>query len=355
MQGNKVILGRPTITIAAQENIALTEGLLSLLITENTSGLYRCEAEFGNWGDNSNYIGYLYLDRAVLDFGTALQVMYGGDTLFDGRIMGLEAHFPMGEAPSITVLAEDRFQDLRMTRRTRTFLETSDTEAMNQIVSEHGLSASINVTGTQHKILAQLNQSDLAFLRERARALDAELWIEHGTVHVESHTNRVSNGQTLTISYGHDLRSFSVLADLAGQRSSVTTSGWSVADKDVTKAQTDSSAISSETRNGISGVSILQSVLGERKESLLHTVPLSLDEAQYIADAYFRMSARRFVVGHGVAETNGQLRVGNTVSLNGLGTLFNGQYYLSEVTHLFDSVHGIRTEFTAERPYIGSQ
>lgn len=353
MQGNRVILGRPTINIAGREDLGLTEGLLNLLITENTSGLYRCEATFGNWGNYNNAIGYLYLDRARLDFGTAMQVQFGAGKLFDGRIMGLEAHFPQGESPSITVLAEDRFQELRMTRRTRTFLDMSDTDVLTQIVSGHGLSASVNVTGAQHKVLAQLNQSDLAFLRERVRAIDAELWIENGTVHVESRANRVSSGQTLSISYGRDLRSFSVLADLAGQCSTVTVSGWSPTDKDIIKYQATSSAIASEARGGTSGVSLVDSVLSGRKESLVHTVPGSAEEAQYLAEAYLKMSARRFVVGHGVAETNGQLRVGNTVDLAGLGQLFSGQYYLSEVTHLFDGRYGMRTEFTAERPYIG--
>ncbi|MGI9060116.1 MAG: phage late control D family protein [Ktedonobacteraceae bacterium] len=352
MQGNRIILGRPTINVAGKEHIALTEGLLSLLITENTSGLYRCEATFGNWGDD-NAVGYLYFDRTQLDFGTSLQVQYGADTLFDGRIMGLEGHFPLGEAPSIAVLAEDRFQDLRMTRRTRTFLDTTDADVMNKIVADYSLTPDINITGTQHKILAQLNQSDLAFLRDRARALDAELWIADGTLHVVSHASRVGDGQTVAMAYGHDLRSFSVLADLAGQRSSITVSGWSVADKDVAKYAATVEAISSELNGGTSGVSILESALAERKESLLHTVPLSLEEAQYRAEAYFKLSARRFVVGHGVAEANGTLRVGNTVNLNGLGTLFSGKYYLSEVTHIFDGVHGIRTEFTAERPSIG--
>ncbi|MGH2497405.1 MAG: phage late control D family protein [Ktedonobacteraceae bacterium] len=352
MQGIRIIVGRPTINIAGQDSLELTEGLLSLLIVEHTSGLYRCEATFGNWGEINNDINYLYFNRDLLDFGTTMQVKYGGNALFDGRIMGLEAHFPARAEPTFTVLAEDRFQDLRMTRRTRTFLDTSDDDVLNQIISDHGLTPAISITGTQHKILAQLNQSDLAFMRERARALDAELWIENDTMHVESHANRGSLVAALT--YLLDLRSFSVLADLAEQRTSVTASGWSPADKDVVSYEATSSAIASEIRNGVSGVSIVDSVLGLRKESLIHATPGSVEEAQHIAEAYFKMSARRFVVGHGVAETNSQLRVGNAVDLIGLGALFSGRYYLSEVTYLFDSVNGMRTEFTAERPYIGS-
>src|SRR5262245_763302 len=188
-------VARPTLHIAGQENATLSGGLLHLLIVENTHGLYRCEACFGNWGNVNKSIGFLYFDRTLLDFGKAFQIKLGSDTIFDGRIMGLEAHFPEGEAPMLTVLAEDRFQDLRMTRRTRTFSDVRDAEVITQIANEHGLSPQVNVTGPTYTILAQINQSDLAFVRERARAIDAELWMEGNTLQAQARTRR--NGGTL--------------------------------------------------------------------------------------------------------------------------------------------------------------
>src|SRR5262252_7055013 len=117
---------RPAIFVGGKEEAELAGGLLGLTIVENISGLYRCEANFGNWGDKDNQTGFLYFDRKLLDFGKDFQVKLKDDTLFEGRIMGLEAGFPEGQPPQINVLAEDRFQDLRMTRRTRSFCDVSD-------------------------------------------------------------------------------------------------------------------------------------------------------------------------------------------------------------------------------------
>lgn len=350
-QTNIFTLTRPAITVDGNDNAKLVEGLLSMLIVENTSGLYRCEAMFGNWGEFNNNIGFLYFDRSVLDFGKSFKIKLGTDTVFDGRITALEAHFPEGDAPQLNVLAEDRFQDLRMTRRTRTFVDSKDADVISKIANEYGLTANVDVTGPNYKVLAQINQSDLAFLRERARAIDAELWMDGRTLHVQSHTKRA--GSTLEITYNNELRSFSVLADLAEQRSSVTVSGWDVASKQGLQHTADESIIQGELNGSTSGASILAKALGERKESLVHTVPLSNEEVTAQAESYFKMSARRFLVGRGVADVNSQLRVGNQVSLKGLGPLFNGKYYLTEVMHLFDGVHGLRTEFTAERPGLG--
>src|SRR5689334_11363968 len=127
-----VIAARPTITIGGQDQPSLAEGLLSLLISENNQGLYRCEATFGNWGATGGGIGFLYFGRDLIDFGKAFAVKLGSSSnaavLFEGRITALEAQFPAGLPGRIVVLAEDRFQDLRMTRRTRSFEQASDAD-----------------------------------------------------------------------------------------------------------------------------------------------------------------------------------------------------------------------------------
>jgi phage protein D len=154
--------------------------------------------------------------------------------------------------------------------------------------------------------------------------------------------------------YGGKLHEFSVIADLAMQRTSVSVNGWDVSSKSALQHESDDSIINGELNGDTSGPSILQSALGARKESLVHTIPLTSQEAQSTADAYFKMSARRFVVGHGVAETSLDLRVGSYIDLTGVGPMFSGKYYVTEVRHMFDRRRGLRTEFTSERPGIGS-
>jgi len=71
-----------------------------------------------------------------------------------------------------------------MTRRTRSFADASDADVMRTVAQDHSLTPDIDVSGPTHKVLTQVNQSDLAFLRERARAVDAEVWVE-GTARTE--------------------------------------------------------------------------------------------------------------------------------------------------------------------------
>ncbi len=351
-EASGIVVARPIIAIDDTDDSSLSDGLITLAITEDTSGLYRCEATFGNWGGVDSSPDYLYFDRRKLDFGKSLKIKLKDDTLFDGKIMALEAQFHDRGSRNLNVLAEDRFQDLRMTRRTRTFADTNDSDVFSRIANDHGLTPNVDVTGPTHKVLSQINQSDLAFMRERARSLDAEIWMDGNKLYVKSHSGR--NGGTRKLAYGRELYEFSVMADLAHQRTSVFVNGWDVASKSGLQYEATDAVVSGELNGGLSGASILASAFGQRKEALAHTVPLSAQEAQTEAESYFKMTARRFVVGRGVCDTSSLLRVGSYVELDAIGKLFNGKYYLTEVKHMFDFAHGIRTAFKAERPGIGN-
>jgi hypothetical protein len=346
---------RPRISLEGNYNDDLTGGLLSLLVEETTEGMFRFEATFGNLGNKNNDVGFLYFDRDVLDFGKKISVIVGDSQteakIFEGSITGLEGHYSGLQPPDIMVLAEDRFQDMRMARRTRTFENLSDSDVIRQIASQHSMESDIDIDGPSHKILAQVNQSDLAFIRDRARAADAEVWMDGKTLHARARGRRNSGNVTLT--YQKGLREFSVLADIAKQRTSLIVSGWDVASKEGIKYEASESSISAELNGKKSGSQTLQSAFGTRVEQLVHLAPLTDQEAQSLAKANFRRMARKFVTGYGIAEGDGRIRVGTSVDLKDIGIMFDGSYYVTEVRHTFDKQNGYRTHFSVERPGIG--
>ena len=214
--------------------------------------------------------GFLYFDRTLLEFGKPFAVQLGSESLFSGRIGALEGRFPNGSPAEIAVLAEDRLQDLRMTRRSRHFEQMSDADVMRQIAQAHGLSADVDVPGSAHTVLAQINQSDLAFLRERARATGVEVWVEDTRLRAAPRSSRA--GAATTLEWGDRLRSFTVLADLAHQATRLTVGGWDVAGKEAIAAETDMAVVASELDGGSSGGEILQQAFGERHASIAHKI-----------------------------------------------------------------------------------
>ncbi len=348
---------RPTIRVdgTAQGPLA-DEDLLSVLVEETTLGLFRCEASFRNWGSTGGTVGFTYLDRKVLDFGRAFSIELGAPgvsgPVFAGRITAIEGRYPAGQRPEVLVLAEDRLQDLRMERRTRSFENMSDADIFRRVAAAQGLQAQIDVDGPTHRVVVQLNQSDLAFLRERAAAIDAELWIDNRTLYVQARARR--NAGSVSLTYGKDLLEFTATADLAHQRSAVRVTGWSVADKQPIKADASAAALGAELGALQGGSTILAGALAPRTETVADATPVAEPEARAMAEARYRDRARGFVRGTGVTDGNPKVRVGTRLTLAGLGPLFDGDYTVTRARHGFTLRDGFRTTFDVERPGIGA-
>jgi phage protein D len=271
--------------------------------------------------------------------------------LFEGKLTALEGRYLRERPPEMLVLAEDRLQELRMTRRTRTFEEMSDADLMQQVASQYGLRTEVDVSGPTHKVLAQVNQSDLAFLRERGRAVDAELWVSGDTLHAKARARRGEGDISLTL--GRGLLECSVNADIAGQASGYTVTGWDVSGKQAITHRATDSVLGAELNGDQSGSAVLSQALGTRDQQVVHLAPFTTQEAQALAESSYRTGARRFVTASALAEGDARLRVGTTVAMRGLGPLFEGKYYITRSRHVFDLRFGFRTQLSLERPGIG--
>ncbi len=330
----------------------ISRNINAATVTESVDGLYACELELLNHSPE----GYLYFDRADFDFGGEIEFSLGlggsPQRLFKGYITGLEADYLDGGGSRLTILAEDGLQNLRMTRRTRTFEDVTDEDVMNILAQEHSLQTSFDdVSGPSYRVLAQTNLSDLAFLRQCARRLNAELWIDEGRLHVAPRSSRGT--ERLSLAYGANLRAFQVRADLAHQCTEFIVGGWDVQAKAAIHESAGEAAISRELSGLQGGGGTLQDAFGPRKASVVHTTPFSVQEARAVAVAEYQQKARRFVTGSGTADGDPRLRVGATLELSKLGKLFDGDYYVVHTCHMIDLDAGYTVDFEVERAGIG--
>ena len=217
-------------------------------------------------------------------------------------------------------------------------------------LKEHGLQADVDLPGPDYRVLVQADRSDLAFLYDRARACGGEIWVEGTTLNARRRPRRATAPLRLRLYQG--LRSFTVLADLAGQRTTLAATGWDEREARRLHEEVDDSVLGSELGNDSSGALILSDAFGSREERLAEAGPTD-DEVRGRAEAEYLRAARRFLTGRGSANTDARLRVGAVVSLDGIGPLFSGKYTVVEVVHLFDGASGLRSEFVVERPGIG--
>lgn len=355
-----ILLGAttPTFWVGGSERIALARDAVDVLVEETGAGMKRLALTLDAIGPQRGARDeqLLYMDGDILDFGAEIKVAMGRAsqqlTIFTGKISAISLLMEQGNGPKVQVFAEDKLMELRMARRFKTYENVSDADLVQQIASQHGLRASADAAGPTMKMVQQWNQSDLAFLRDRARRLAADVWIDDGTLHMATRDRRTAN--RLTLIQGNDLVAIDVRADLAHQRSKVKVGGFDAAGKDAIDEAADAGAIRAEAGSGRSGIDILAPALGERTSHHVRDVPLKDDQARAWGKAALLRRARRFVTAHGITIGTPAMTVGSVLKLERIGKLFEGDgYYVTRVSHTFDTVVGYRTAFEAERPWLG--
>jgi phage protein D len=354
-----LVSSAPVFTVDGETTGELARDLLRLEIDEDTGGMKRLTARFVAQGPVSGQESeaLLYLDGRILDFGKSLEVSIGPTdderTVFKGTMSAINAEFREGREPEVIVTAEDKLMVLRMTRRMKTYKQMSDTDIAREIATQHGLSAEVNADGPSYDVVQQWNQSDLAFLRERARLIQAEIWIADDTLYFQSRDQRT--GTELTLVQGNHLLSLSARADLAHQRATVKVSGYDAQTREAITEEAGEDAINAETSGGRTGIGLAQQVFGDLTSYRVRVIAMTRDEARSFAQAEMKRRARGFVTVSGVTRGSPDMIVGSRLKLERVGTPFEGSgYYVTRVCHSYDLADGHRTRFEAERATIQS-
>ncbi|MCA9605986.1 MAG: phage late control D family protein [Myxococcales bacterium] len=353
------VSARPRFEVDGRSEARLTVDLLELEATEDEDGIARLEARFLNWGGKTEGADpdFLYFDAQTLDLGRTIRVVAGEDdaedVVFEGRITAVEGVFPEHRAPEVLVRAEDALMWMRMRHRTRTHEERSDADIAQAVVADNGERARADAPGPSHAQLWQVNQTELSFLRERARAVDARLACVDGQVVFVP--RRGDARSPVRLSRHVSLIHFEVAADLAHQRKEVHVHGWSVSDKEGIHERAGDEAVASEAAGGRTGPGILGELGVEAVEHLHLEAPATRAEAESLAKSVARRRARRFVCGRGITDGTPALHIGRAVELLDLGPWFSGTYHLTSVTHTYDQRVGLRTRFVAERAGLGGR
>jgi phage protein D len=338
-----VYRARPTVRFGGQEDIRASELMLSMRMDEHEGGMSTLELRLSNVASTTGGGAELaFGPDSKVKLGASIEV-YSGDEaqpreIFRGHITAIEGDFRIGSAPELTVLAEDALARARMTAVARA------------IAGDLGLRPVISGLDSPTGTWAQINESDLAFLRRLLARFDADVQVVSEELHV-SPRGEVRRG-AIDLSLYSQLSRARVVADLADQVTSSTARGWNAVDGSAVKGEATAGTHLGPGR-GREGSSVLRDTLDARAEHVGHLAVATGDEAQAVAEAAYDLRARRFVTVDGSAEGNAQLRVGAHVTLANVDPQFDNTYYVVRACHLFDLQQGYRTDFRAECAFLG--
>lgn len=347
----------PVFEVDGEVKGELGRDLLRLEVRETTAGLKTLTARLIAQGPEpgSQEEKLIYLDGRVFDFGKELAVSLGPGSdarnVFRGFISAIEADFGEGREPQVVIFAEDKLMNLRMTRRSKTYEKMTDADIASQIANEHGLTPETDVEGPTYDVVQQWNQSDLAFLRDRAHLVRAEIWFADDALHFKTRDKRTAT--ELTLVQGNHIIELAARADLAHQRTKVKVSGYDASAREAIEEEAGEDAIQAEISGGRTGLAVLSQAFGERTSYRVREAPLAGTEARDWARAEMLHRARGFVTVVGKTRGSPDMVVGSKLTLERVGAPFNGAgYYVTSVFHTYDLEEGHRTRFVAERATI---
>jgi Bacteriophage probable baseplate hub protein len=290
-------------------------------------------------------------DQDLFSLGNVVEIKLGYvddlETLLIGEITALEPEFAMNRRPSLTVRGYDRRHRLLRGSKTRTFLTQKDSEIASKIASEASLTAQAEDSGTVHDYVLQANQTDLDFLCQRASRIQYEVVVEDKTLFFRPVGNAQS--EVLTISMNDDLLEFSPRLSSAGQATEVSVLGWSPKDKEDLVGQSKAGDEVSTMGGQSSGAALAKEAFGAAVE-LLGAYPVATQaEADQLAKARLNQLVLELISGDGVCYGRTDLRSGEVIKIEGVGTRFSGQYYVTSAVHSYSSQDGYKTRFTVRR------
>jgi hypothetical protein len=327
-----------------------------------------------------------WLDHPLLqmDNGFTLSLGYAPDPLervFVGEITGVNASFPNGGMPTLTVVAHDFLQRLTTGTKDRSFmldiptigqfplpdpLVTSLVSATNLLIpltDPVGAALSfftllvayaISPLDAKRGVRVQQAESDFDFLARIAKDNGWEMYIDH-TLEPQGYVLRFQfliqdYAPSVTLSWGESLADFTPRLTTVGQVLGVQTRIWVPSIKMefivVLGWDYDRAAFDLQIYPGLDS---LQTVVGPAKSRDLIKVeavgPATMPK-KLLSELLPRLNNR--LTGSGSAVGNLAIKAGRVIDLHGLGDQFSGLYRVTSATHTIDG-GGFKTSFDARK------
>ena len=283
----------------------------------------------------------------LLAFGKEIEIQLGYigkiKAVFKGDLVAVEPCFPQSGSAAVTVRAYDRLHRYRRGRHQRTFLNQKVSDVVTTLASEEGLRPQVEDTGHTHEYLLQNNQTNIEFIKELARRAFFEVFVRETTLHFRR--PKYDQGPALKLEWNQNLKSFHVRKSSANVATKVETRYWDMLQKKhVVQAHGRLHGklgpdIARETKQAFGAGDVQIS-------ARTHTLP---GEAEDLAFAIYNEQALRSTRGHGTAYGDPEIEPGQVIELEGLSKLWDGKYYITACTHMYDVFGGgYTTEFRVQ-------
>ncbi len=292
-----------------------------------------------------------WVDSNQLDVGKPVEIKIktGGElgglegTLIKGEITALEPTFSAAGETTLLIRGYDKSHRLHRGKKTRTFLKQRDSDIVQRIAGEVGLSAQVDSTNIQYDYVLQNNQTNMEFLLARAQRIGYQVYSVDGRLYFKK--GEFEHGQGPALSLGETLRSFTPRLNADHQADKIIVKGWDEKGKQAIVGQTTPN--SSLNQGGVSktGGDAAKTAFGGAEAVLVDRPIFTPAEAEALAKGLSNDLSRDFIQAEGACQGDPRVKAGWTVTISGVGRRFAGKYFVTSAIHAY-SPGGYETTFS---------
>ncbi len=285
------------------------------------------------------------------------------EDVFKGDITGVEASFPSGGVPAMTLVAHDYLQRLSQGSYARGFGPLPDAVIAKILSAENLLIPLVDpAIGAASTALAAVNyifggagrkqrgQSDLELLKEIAAEYDAEYWVDGDTLYLTRFFPREYTPR-LTLRWGESLLDFSPKVSTVGRIAG--------AAMKFTLREIPLSFLVNvfwDFDREVLGVKVIPGEAAAGAKAIVGPTYTIVDQpiaspADLVNSALVRTKLNSRLTGSGTAVGDPRIRAGAVIRLEGMGPDFSGDYRVAAATHAIDA-GGYRTSFEVRKEII---
>ena len=291
-------------------------------------------------------------NQKIFDLGKTVLIELGYESkyikMLEGEIVQIKHDYSTNSPSTLTIIGFDKMFRLNKTKHSRSFKNIKDSEIARKIAGELGLDYDIDSTSQQFDYVFQNNQSDLNFLRERARRIDYEVEVEENKL-IFKKARHEKREKSVDLIWDRNLIEFSSTIDATKIVSEVEVTGWNPKEKKLIKGI----AKAGDEKKSISGQSGAKYAKGKFKnlnsKIFKSDIPLrTQDEADNLANARLNQLNMEYITGYGMAVGEPKIMAGKLINIKDIGELVDGEYYVVSSEHYF-STKGYKTYFDVKR------
>jgi len=262
--------------------------------------------------------------------GTEIEIKAGyrslEDTVFKGIVIKHGIEVKTDETPKLVVELRDVCVKMTVGRKNKYFEEVSDSDLIEEIISDYGFESDIEQTDVTHPEMVQYFCTDWDFMLSRADVNGQLVIVDDGLISVKAPS--MDGEPVLKLQFGHNVQEFEAGMDARNQYAATLSKSWNSINQEVTELEGADPGI--DNQGNITG-SELADVIGLESWGLQHNGQTPDQELQAWADAQMMRSRMAKIRGRVSTIGYSNIKPGDIIELGGFGDRFNGTAYVSAI------------------------